>query len=138
MNALPETLHETVEVIADACGEDVAIALIEQFAGQRLYVPGPDRITADHEIAEGIGLDAARRLAEHFAGNRIAVPKALGPQENPTRARVLTLARQGLKVRQIASQSRVTEVRVYQILASERKRTGRNPRQDPRQIEMFG
>lgn len=135
--ALPPTLHQSVAEIAEACGEDVACLLVERFAGQRLYVP--QDITADHEIARTIGVDAAARLAEHFGGERVAVPKALGPGDGGgARDQVLRLACAGKKVREIAAAARLTEVRVYQILAAERARTGRNPRTDPRQVEMFG
>lgn len=136
---LPPRVHQIIAAIADHCGEEVAVLLVNSFPGQRLYIPRIIRMTADHEIARAIGLDAAARLAEHFGGDWVAVPKALGPEAHAgARAAILQWARRGLKVRDIAARAGVTEVRVYQVLADERRRTGRNPRSNPRQREMFG
>lgn len=129
-------LHKSLMDIAEHCGEDLAVHLVARAGGQRLYVPASEYLTDDHPLVVAVGLDAARRLAEHFAGERLEVPTSLAP--SAARPRVLALAAAGKKIREIAAACGITEVRVYQLLAAERRATGRNPRTDPRQLDLLG
>lgn len=130
---LPPNAHQVLRDIADICSDAAALALVEKFAGQRLCIPR--RMTPTHEIAEAIGYPLAKQVADGFCGEKITVPRHLTP--SPRRMKVLELAREGLRVRDIAARAECTEMRVYQILAAERARTGRDPRRGPAPVAQF-
>lgn len=60
--------YELVSVI----GEVATIALLEEFAGTRLYVP--KQVKDDHPITRAIGPAAAHALCAHYSPSTIRIP----------------------------------------------------------------
>lgn len=126
---LPDNCHPILRDIAESCGADVAITLVAHYAGQVLYIPA-ERYKATHRLVQTLGQDLADELVFSFGGDRIIVPRFLSrPNPGSRRDRILNLLRAGMKVREIAAEAGCTTARVYQIIAAERARTGRNPRE---------
>ncbi len=121
---LPESLAEVVRAIGLAS----TLKLIQRFGGIRIYVPQPEHIAEDHDLARALGLPAARKLAQIWGSERLPVPRA---------AKALRLARdralrrdfKTLSASQCALKYQVTERQVYWI-------TGR-AEEDPKQTNLF-
>ena len=56
--------------IIKAIGLPAAMKLVENFGGTRIYLPQPEKVDADNEIAKIIGVEAARALALEIARRR--------------------------------------------------------------------
>ncbi|MDP1964003.1 MAG: hypothetical protein Q8K93_17585 [Reyranella sp.] len=80
------------------------------FGGRRVYVPA--NLGAGHPLAVVAGLEAAQQLAANFAGSTLTLPITPG-----RRRQILDLDAAGWTRAAIASKVRLTERRVYQILA---------------------
>lgn len=127
---LPDSAHPVLREVADLCGDAVAVNLVRHYAGQRLLVP--KKLTNEHHLVQSLGTAQANALVQGYCGERISVPRTLASGAAGRKELVLRSARQNVPVRQIAAQAECTEVRVYQILAEERARTGRDPRKGAR------
>ena len=67
---LPPKLLE----IAEYCGEEVALALLEHFGGATVYVP--EVLSDAHPLAQKLGVEMAQRLCDEFGHQKLDVPKA--------------------------------------------------------------
>ncbi|MBB4955578.1 DNA-binding NarL/FixJ family response regulator [Agrobacterium vitis] len=118
----------TAELMA-RLSEDDFFALVEAYAGVRLYVPAdPTR----SELPETIGMNAALRLAKEWPGGYIRVPLARA-------FRVRRYVESGMTNRAVAKRLGLTESAVERLLkrVRENKPVLRPRKKDPRQIEMF-
>jgi Mor family transcriptional regulator len=62
--------------IITAIGMPAAMKLVESFGGTRIYLPLPENVTPDNEIAKVIGVEATRTLARLWAQERPSIPLA--------------------------------------------------------------
>ena len=113
---------DALALIAEAIGDQAALALATHFGGVRLYVP---RVIGDsHAICVALGREHADRLAQWAGGGAIDVPK-----QAARRARVANLHSRGaLTIRQIALETGYSERHVYRLLSDDG---------DERQLSIF-
>jgi len=130
ISALPKTLAE----IAEACGMDVAEALVEHFGGVRIWVPA--KPSADCPLAV-IGEERLARLVSYLGGTGLSVPlELLTPASR--RALIRELDAKGLQQSVIARQLRCSQ----RIVRDELWRRGKPRsraflrRKDDRQIDL--
>lgn len=96
--------------IASAIGRESARKLVQNFGGQRLFVPRT--MERDHEIAKAIGVEAARQLSGYFHGTHISLPVS-----DSRRRAVKELSKKtGLTRQKIAGETGYSERQVYRIL----------------------
>lgn len=105
-------------------GDEAFLALVENFGGDRLYVPKG----ADNRVSQAIGSAAASKLAAHFGGDSPRIPLA-----REFRARQYRLA--GMTNPAIAKRLGMTVPGVEQLFA--RAPTPRIKKVDERQLTMF-
>ena len=103
--------HEIIDVI----GEAAAVALAEECAGVRLYVPA--KVTDDHVITRAIGRAAAEKLSAFYSPTTIHVPLL-------RRLRAERLRQAGLSNAKIAVRLGMTENGVEKIFARRRASEG--------------
>ncbi|MBB4955346.1 DNA-binding NarL/FixJ family response regulator [Agrobacterium vitis] len=117
--------HELLTLL----GKEDFFALVEAYAGIRLYIPGdPTR----SELPETIGMKAALRLAEEWPCGYIKVPLA-------REFRIERYVENGMSNRAMAQRFGMTESGVERLLKRARasKPLRRSRKKDPRQSEMF-
>jgi hypothetical protein len=103
--------------VAEVIGDAATMKLCEHFGGVRLYVPR--HIAPNNPIALAIGKDAAEKLAQYYHGTDLNFPKAyLGRQ------RVVDMAQQGYRPREIALATGYTTRHVHHILKDDREDDG--------------
>lgn len=109
-----------VRRLAEIIGLPATLALVERYAGTRLYVP---QDPAGTELEAVVGPDAARALASRYGRDRLIPPVA-------RRWRVLTYRERGLSYRAIALRVGCTENNVHRILMDAGRTTP--------QLDLFG
>ncbi|WP_328184657.1 Mor transcription activator family protein [Marinobacter sp. OP 3.4] len=121
---LPTSLKELIDVI----GLEATQALVSVYGGTRLTVPA--KMRDDHPLAELLGVEAARTLSQHYALERVDVPTGSAATK-AARNRKMREEHQveGISVRRLALRYRLTERRVWEILAESVP--------DDRQADMF-
>ena len=122
-------LPEVLATVAEHAGLPAAAALARAVGGRRIYVPRPEQLTEDHELAralagEGLDLSTARRLAVALGYGKVDVP--FGPFVGEAQARrrrrkaVKRMLRAGeLSRSEIAGRAGTTERTVYRIQAED-------------------
>tara|TARA_R110000823_G_scaffold290928_1_gene409204 strand:+ start:8572 stop:8991 length:420 start_codon:yes stop_codon:yes gene_type:complete len=111
---LPESLQEMSDVI----GLEAVQTFVGVYGGTRLTVP--QKMPDDHPLAELLGTEVAGKLSEHYALERVDVPRAHFARMHARNRRLCADHHAGESVRQLALQYRLTERRVWEILAEER------------------
>ena len=66
-----EALSPSLAEIAESCGLDIAVALVDTFPGCEFYIP--ITITGSHELIE-IGEEYFQRLCRVYNGEKITIP----------------------------------------------------------------
>lgn len=120
---LPALLRD----IADAFGDEVALALARQWGGQYLRLPA--EAEADHPIARALGVPVLRFLIDrHDRLERIVIPK--GPREDARlrRRMIAEMTARGATVNEIAA---ATGLHVRSVHAAKARL------RDDRQRELF-
>jgi Mor family transcriptional regulator len=130
---IAEDLPARLADVAEAIGLVATLKLVTRFGGIRVYVPRPEYITEDHELARAIGLDAARKLAQLCVGERFSVPRAAKAIRR-ARDRALVRDRRSMSIPQCAHKYRITERQVYWIVGHAEKEKN-NTRQSYRDSE---
>lgn len=121
---LPESLAEVVEAI----GLAATLKLIQRYGGVRIYVPQPEHITEEHDLARAIGLEAARQLASIWGGERLPVVRA-AKAIRLARDRALRRDYQSMSASQCALRYQLTERQLYEIVG--------RPEEEERQAGLF-
>lgn len=116
-----EDLPESVKDVLESIGLEATLKLIERFGGSRVYVPRPDFITEDHDVARAIGVPLARKLAALCRNERMGLPRA-AKAISRARDRVLRSDLASMSVSQCARKYKMTERNVYFILGAPRMR----------------
>jgi Mor family transcriptional regulator len=111
---LPPLLRDFVRLI----GVGPTMALVERFGGLRIYVPTPERATAEHPYAALIGIDNLLKLAHDYGGlPHFQLPKAERALKAIRNAKIVEdYAHKS--ARQLAAEHRLTESQVGRILAT--------------------
>jgi len=120
---LPSSLKDLVDVIGLAATQK----LVSVYGGLRIIVPV--KIPETHPLAELLGLETARKLSEHYALERIDLPNAKAAVQAVRDQKMQEEHRAGVSARKLAFQYRLTERRVWEILAGIKV--------DDRQTDMF-
>lgn len=118
---------ELLRLVAEDCGEQVALAFAAAFGGRELYVPTPERIDEGHPMARALGVATARKVASTLGGGKQVIP--LGPVSTVQRRKraIRDLKGTGMKnpaiARALGIHTRTVEIRL------QRDREGQNPDQ---------
>ena len=72
--ALPGFLADVAELVGSAAALQIAKAKGGQ---EKVWIPRPGYLKADHWLVETVGIEAAKKIAELYQGERVDIP--LGP-----------------------------------------------------------
>lgn len=129
----PRILPGVLAEIAEAAGEEAALAIAKELGGTQIYVPPVPAI--DHWLSRLVGIENARAIADKLTcgvgGRRVDLP--LGPRghaENQ-RARVDAMIREGRSERDIALATG------YSIRGVRRRRARIDMPDDSRQLSLL-
>lgn len=64
------SVSNVAAILIETCGEQAALAVVDQFGGQRLDVPKK----LGGKLVQALGAEVASVLVDHYAGCRIDVP----------------------------------------------------------------
>ncbi|MBF0611974.1 MAG: hypothetical protein G8345_03910 [Magnetococcales bacterium] len=108
---MPESLKEIKETL----GMDAAMAMLQNFAGIRLFIP--KKINPTHLLCERLGKELASLLSNHFGGETLTIPRAARAIRQMRNIEITTQYDKGASVRHLASQYKLTERQIYTILS---------------------
>ncbi len=94
--------------VAEAHGDDAAVAVAEAYGGTTVYVPAR-RILDEHPLVLRLGREIAETLQRSTAGEQVYIPTSRA-------LRCRTLHRQGRPVREIAGLLGITQRSVRRLL----------------------
>lgn len=127
---LPPLLQEFERLI----GLEPTMALVRHSGGLRIYIPTPERVTADHIFAHVIGLENLLKLAEVYGGeSHFQLPKAERALIQVRNARIAQAYTTHKTARELAVEYHLTERQVERILAA----AGAAAPEDRRQALLF-
>ena len=130
-----EALSPSLAGIAETCGMDVAIALVDIFPGCEFYIPM--NITASHELTE-IGEEYFERLCRFYMSDKITIPVRL-LSDYGLRLMIRKLDAENWPQRQIARtlgcSQRLVRAEIWRRIPLTLKLTHRS-KHDPRQIDI--
>ncbi len=113
-----EDLPASLQEMSDIIGLEAVQALVSAYGGTLLTIP--QKLPEDHPLAVLLGTEVAGKLSEHYALERVDVPRAHFARMHARNRRLCADHHAGESVRQLALQYRLTERRVWEILAEER------------------
>lgn len=120
-NLIPETLREIVGLI----GLDQAMAFTENYGGQRVYIPAPQRLGPDHPFAELLGHGPALKLAAGIAigggGVELMIPRAHAYRRAVRNRAIVAELAQGMTAPKLARKYGMTEGAIYRINAAHKR-----------------
>lgn len=108
---LPESLKEIKETL----GMDTAMAMLNHFAGIRLFIP--KRMNAAHLLCQRLGQEMAQHLSHHFGGETLTIPRAAKALRHLRNLEITARYDAGTPVRALAGDYRLTERQIYTILS---------------------
>ena len=127
---LPPLLQEFERLI----GLEPTMALVRHSGGLRIYIPTPERVTADHIFAHVIGLENLLKLAEVYGGeSHFQLPKAERALIQVRNARIAQAYTTHKTARELAVEYHLTERQVERILEA----AGAEAPEDRRQALLF-
>jgi len=100
-----------------AVGLPAAMKLVENFGGTRIYIPLPENVTDDNDVAKVIGVEATRKLAGIWGGRygRPSIPLASRHYQALVRSEIESDSKT-MTVPELARKSRTTERNIYRYL----------------------
>lgn len=123
-----EHLPMSLKEMSDIIGLEATHKLVSAYGGTRLRVPV--KMPETHPLAELLGLEAARALSCHYGLEEFDVPTASAAIKRARNHRMyLEHHEEGVSARRLALKYRLTERRVWEILAE--------GDQDDRQVDLF-
>ena len=107
--------------IVEAIGLPAAMKLVEHFGGTRIYLPLPENVDAENEIARAVGLQAALQFAAAWDFDRdpdrhVEIPLARRQLRALMKEEILRDSAQ-LSERQLARKYRTTQRTIRRIRA---------------------
>jgi hypothetical protein len=106
---LPPKLLE----IADYCGDQTAMDLLQHYGGGHICVP--QRVDAMHQLSQVLGVVAATAFCQHFAGEIIQIPKAAKGFRTLRNAEIRRQRKEGKPLFHVARDFGLTERQVLTI-----------------------
>ena len=127
---LPQLLQDFERLI----GLPATLDLVRVYGGLRIYIPRPERVHPDHQLAKVIGEDRLKALAEVYGGeDHFTLPKAERAILALRNARIAHAYGHNKTVRELASEHRLTERQIERIVAT----AGVTAPTDRRQSTLF-
>lgn len=105
-------LYPVFAQIRELLGDDDAEELARLCGGERIALPRPSRLSADHPLSKRIGHDLARRIVDAVSPEGTGVPRFSVPKFADIRIQRL-LEEDGLTCREVAQRLRVSQRTVY-------------------------
>ena len=105
-----------VQELLQALGYEGLMRLLDQFGGERIYVPR--QMTPAHRLALGLGLETAQALCR-FVGpsGEFLVPTGRDLRRELRDQEIRALRAQGLSLRALVRRFRLSECRICAVLA---------------------
>jgi Mor family transcriptional regulator len=118
--AVESYLPETVRALVKAMGLPAVETLVRTWGGIAIYIPRPDHLGPGHELVLALGQEAAVALCEHFvSGGHWTPPRCHQALLRVRNAEIQRKRREGRRPWQLAQEYRLTERRIWAILAEE-------------------
>lgn len=115
-SALPRDLTpQSLLVIAEYCGDQIALAIWKHYGGTHLSVPST--VTEQHHLAQNLGLDHAQRFCEQFSGELFCIPNCKRLQEAARNAVIREQRKQGCLLSVLARENKLTDRQIQNICA---------------------
>lgn len=117
--------------IVEAIGLPAAMKVVDHFGGTRIYLPLPENVDADNEIAKAIGLEYALKFAHACDFDRdpdrhVEIPLAR-PQLRILMKDEILRDSEDMTERQLARKYKTTQRTIRRILAESRDPTTKQP-----------
>jgi hypothetical protein len=125
LHLLPPKLRE----IADYCGIETALLLLEHAGGRYVSVPYPEHLHALHQLVEWLGVERASVFCRQYAGELIQVPKAAAALRAIRDQKIREDRRGGASMSNLARRYGLTHRQITNIVGQEA---------DDRQFDLFG
>lgn len=127
---LPQLLQDFERLI----GLPATLDLVRVYGGLRIYIPTPERVLPEHQLAKIIGEDRLKALAEVYGGeDHFTLPKAERAILALRNARIAHAYGHNKTVRELAMEHRLTERQIERIVAA----AGVSAPTDRRQSTLF-
>lgn len=127
---LPQLLQDFERLI----GLTATLDLVRVYGGLRIYIPTPERVHPDHQLAKIIGVDRLLALAKVYGGeDHFTLPKAERAILALRNARIAHAYGHHKTVRELAMEHRLTERQIERIVAA----AGVSAPADRRQSTLF-
>lgn len=123
---LPPKLRE----IAEFCGDETALLLLEHAGGGHVAVPQPDNLHPMHQLVEWLGPVLARSFCQAFSGEIIQIPKAA--------AAMRIVRNRQIREERLAGASLFTLARRYGLTERQVMVIAGRAEPDDRQADLFG
>ena len=112
---LPPLLQDFERLI----GLQPTMALVQRWGGLRIYIPTPDKVTAEHPYAATIGVQALLQLALEYGGlPHFQLPRAARALQALRNQRIAADYATDKTARQLAAEHGITEGQVGRIVAA--------------------
>lgn len=112
---LPQLLQDFERLI----GLPATLDLVRVYGGLRIYIPTPERVHPDHQLAKIIGVDRLMALAKVYGGeDHFTLPKAERAILALRNARIAHAYGHNKTVRELAIEHRLGERQIERIVAS--------------------
>jgi hypothetical protein len=125
LHLLPPKLRE----IAEYCGADTALLLLEHAGGGHVRVPNPEHLHGLHQLVEWLGVERATEFCRNFAGDIIQVPRAAAAIRAVRNRKIRAERQAGASLFHLARYYGLTERQILTIVGRE---------VDDRQFDLFG
>lgn len=112
---LPASLTD----IADLIGLPATLDLVDAWGGVRMYFPSPRALSDVHPLVQVLGGETAVRLCERFGGTDVLLPRALDALRRARDRLIHHEHAQGASGRTLALRYRLSERRLWEILATD-------------------
>lgn len=126
LHLLPPKLRE----IAEYCGTDTALLLLEHAGGGYVRAPEPENLHALHPLVEWLGVERAQAFCQAYAGEIIQIPKASAALRTIRNRRIHEERRAGVSLFALARKYGLTQRQIISILGDETE--------DDQQFDLFG
>ena len=104
------------ELIA-AIGTQLALRLVAERGGQRVYIPTESRLNDDCPLARIVGVTAAARLSKLWAGEWLTIPRAMAYMRRRRDREIRARYPAGETAAALAREFEISERQVYVIVA---------------------
>jgi len=126
LHLLPSKLRE----IAEYCGNDTAMLLLEHAGGGTILVIKPENLDSMHNLVIWLGVERAQKFCDAFAGEIIKVPRAAAALRTLRNQKIREERRAGATLFTLARRYGMTDRQISAILGNEETKAD--------QFDLFG